>query len=191
MEPHGPLRDCEYRHSPVVLFSSMVSCETDAFTHVTSRLLYQRNMLSLPQPFRSSPLFYRYRPSRPGVPAYTIFLTVLWLLLALYIITHPDPFGIIILVVMGIFIAGPALFLVIGLRRAPRSLHDPASDDAPANAQSVDAMNGHHRQNGHGANGTSSATGADTPDETGDIGEMGDAPRHETPDTLEDGGSNS
>jgi hypothetical protein len=135
-------------------------------------------------------LFYRYRPSRPGVPAYTIFLTVLWLLLAIYIITHPDPFGIIILVVMGIFIAGPALFLLIALRRAPRSLHDSAADDAPASAQSVDAMNGHHRPHGSSANGAHHATGEDTPDETGNIGEIGDVPRHETPDTLEDGGSN-
>jgi hypothetical protein len=140
-------------------------------------------MPSLPQSVRSSPLFYRYRPSRRGVPAYTIFLTVLWLLLALYIITHPDPFGIIILVVMGIFIAGPALLLAIGLRRAPRSLHGLASDDAPASVHSVDAMNGHHRQNGHSANGTSSATGADAPDATGDTGDMGDAPRQETQDT--------
>jgi hypothetical protein len=147
-------------------------------------------MLSLPQPFRSSPLFYWYRPSRPGLPAYTVFLTVLWLLLAIYIITHPDPFGIIILVVMGIFIAGPALFLLIGLRRAPRPLHDLALDDTSVNAHSVDAMNGHHRPNGYSANGTGYATGADAPGATSDIGEMGDAPRHETPDTLEDGGSN-
>lgn len=161
----------------------MVSCETDAFTPMASRLSYQRTMLSLPQPVRSSPLFYQYRPSRRGVPAYTLFLMVLWLLLALYIIAHPDPFGIIILVVMGIFIAGPALFLVIGLRRVPRALHDPASDLGPANAHLVDAMNGHHRQNGHSANGASSATGADAPDATDDTGNMGDAPRQETQDT--------
>jgi hypothetical protein len=132
-------------------------------------------------------LFYRYRPNRPGVPAYTVFLTVLWLLLAVYILTHLDPFGIIILVVMGVFIAGPALFLAIGLRRAPHPSEGRESADATRDTrdtQSVDTMNGHHQLNGHSAYGGSYATGADIPHS------LGDAPRHETPDTLEDGGSN-
>lgn len=58
------------------------------------------------------------RPRRAGLPAFTVVLAILWLLLAIYIFTHPDPFGIIILVVMAVFIALPVLIVTLGTRRA-------------------------------------------------------------------------
>ena len=53
----------------------------------------------------------RAGPRRSPFTPYTGLLTLLWLLLVVYIITHPDPIGVIILIVMGVFILAPTLFL--------------------------------------------------------------------------------
>lgn len=93
-----------------------------------------------------------YRSKRPGLPAFTLVLAVLWLLLAAYIITHPDPFGIIILVVMGVFIAIPALIVALGTRRARQSQADDNDTrdtqdtrDSAANRRYVAGANGAHQ----------------------------------------------
>ena len=84
-----------------------------------------------------------YRRGRPGLSPFTVLLTILWLLLAVYIITHPDPIGVIILVVMGVFVAGPALFLAVALWRARQRQPDGAALDGAPNGQSeYDALDG-------------------------------------------------
>jgi hypothetical protein len=80
-----------------------------------------------------------YRRDRPGSLAVTVALLVLWLLLAAYLITHPDLISIIVLVVTAI-IAGFTLFVTFALRRAEREQHDDLND-----APSRDMANGHHR----------------------------------------------
>lgn len=119
-----------------------------------------------------------YRRDRPGMPAFTVALVILWLLLAGYILLHPDPVGIIILAVMAVFIAGPALFVALGTRRARR---EQENDEPMAHASGTQYDSyGHNGRNGHdGLNGHSSdaasggydiqqrATG-EIPDEGGD-----------------------
>ncbi len=80
-----------------------------------------------------------YRRDRTGSPAVTVALLVLWLLLAVYFITHPDLISIIALVITGI-IAGFAMFVTVALRRAEREQRD----DLTYNP-SRDMANGHHR----------------------------------------------
>jgi hypothetical protein len=117
-----------------------------------------------------------YRRGRPGLSPFTVLLTILWLLLVVYIITHPDPIGVIILVVMGVFVAGPALFLAVALWRARQRQPDGAALDGVPNEQSeYDALNGNvydeqNGRNGHhaaGANGAQERTPGEIPDEGG------------------------
>lgn len=90
-------------------------------------------------------MFYRREGS--GSSAVTMALLALWLILAVYLITHPDPISIIVLV-LGTVIAGFALFVTIFLRRAQREQRDdfatPTTDTAGMSAM-TDMSNGHHR----------------------------------------------
>jgi hypothetical protein len=117
-----------------------------------------------------------YRRGRPGLSPFTVLLTILWLLLVVYIITHPDPIGVIILVVMGVFVAGPALFLAVALWRARQRQPDGAAlDGVPDEQSEYDALNGNvydeqNGRNGHhaaGANGAQERTPGEIPDEGG------------------------
>lgn len=117
-----------------------------------------------------------YRRGRPGLSPFTVLLTILWLLLVVYIITHPDPIGVIILVVMGVFVAGPALFLAVALWRARQRQPDGAAlDGVPDEQSGYDALNGNvydeqNGRNGHhaaGANGAQERTPGEIPDEGG------------------------
>ena len=58
-----------------------------------------------------------YRRDRPASPAVTLILLALWLLLAVYLITHPDLISIIVLVVTAL-VAGFAIFVTFVVRRA-------------------------------------------------------------------------
>ena len=91
-----------------------------------------------------------YRRDRPGMPAFTVALVILWLLLAGYILLHPDPVGIIILAVMAVFIAGPALFVALGTRRMRREQEN-GEPMAHASGTQYDSYgdNGHNRHDGH------------------------------------------
>ncbi|HET9980249.1 MAG TPA: hypothetical protein VFQ32_07390 [Ktedonobacterales bacterium] len=93
------------------------------------------------------------RRRSPFTP-YTGLLTLLWLLLVVYIITHPDPIGDIILIVVGVFILAPTLFLwaliVRGQRRQAGENPDGEYETpAGSNGRYVAGENGAHaeRQN--------------------------------------------
>ena len=97
----------------------------------------------------------RDRPDRPGsspFTPYTALLALLWLLLVVYIITHPDPIGVIILIVMGVFIVAPLLFIWIvtfsGKRRRDRGIGGEYETPAGQNGRYAAGMNGAHRANG-------------------------------------------
>ena len=66
----------------------------------------------------------RDAPRRSPFTPYTGLLTLFWLLLVVYIITHPDPIGVIILIVMGVFIVAPTLFLWALIVRGRRQMDD-------------------------------------------------------------------
>ena len=100
-----------------------------------------------------------YHPDRPGpspFTPYTALLALLWLLVVVYIITHPDPIGVIILIVMGVFIVGPLLFIWMvtfsGKRRSDRVVGGEYETPAGQNGRHAAGMNGAHSPNG--ANGT-------------------------------------
>jgi hypothetical protein len=88
-----------------------------------------------------------YRREGSGSSAVTAALLALWLILAVYLITHPDPISIIVLV-LGTVIAGFALFVTIFVRRAQREQHDdfatPTTGTAGMSA-TTDMSNGRHR----------------------------------------------
>lgn len=94
-------------------------------------------------------MFYRREGS--GSSAVTAALLALWLILAVYLITHPDPISIIVLV-LGTVIAGFALFVTIFVtiyvRRAQHEQHDdfatPTTGTAGMSA-TTDMSNGRHR----------------------------------------------
>lgn len=112
-----------------------------------------------------------YRPNRPGMPAVTMLLALLWLLLVGYIIAHPDPIGVIVLVVMAIFIAGPAVFVLIGMWRMRRRLADGTLGGATDGRNGHDIYNGRDAQNGHhvpDANGAQQRKLGEIPEEGGD-----------------------
>ncbi len=101
------------------------------------------------------------RPRRLRFTPFTILLILLWLLLAGYIITHPDPIGIIILVVMAVFIAGPTLFVIVGMRRAEQpngNVDDP----------SVGSANGRYLAGSDGTQQHERAAMDEIPDEGGE-----------------------
>ena len=113
----------------------------------------------------------RDRPDRSGFmpfTPYTALLALLWLLLVVYIITHPDPIGVIILIVMGVFIVAPLLFIWMvtfsGKRRRDRGIGVGGEYETPAgqNGRYAAGMNGAHGANG--ANGTHDGQ-AQEPDE--------------------------
>ena len=93
----------------------------------------------------------RDRPDRPGsspFTPYTALLALLWLLLVVYIITHPDPIGVIILIVMGVFIVAPLLFIWIvtfsGKRRRDRGIGGEYETPAGQNGRYAAGTNGAH-----------------------------------------------
>jgi hypothetical protein len=121
------------------------------------------------------------RPNRPDHPRlspftpYTALLALLWLLLVAYIITHPDPIGVIILIVMGVFIVGPTLFLWALIRRQ-RQARDRAGDEYETPA----GQNGRYAANAaNGANGVN-GTQQYEPDEVS--GEVSSEISEETPE---------
>ena len=88
------------------------------------------------------------RLNRYGLSLYTVVLLVLWLILAVYFITHPDPISIIALIVSTI-VAAAAIVISLALRRAQLAPleHDKAGvDDA-----SPGAANGHYAAGANGA----------------------------------------
>lgn len=90
-------------------------------------------------------MFYRREGS--GSSAVTVALLALWLILAVYLITHPDPISIIVLV-LGTVIAGFALFVTIYLRRAQHEQHDDfatPTTGATDMSATTDMSNGRHR----------------------------------------------
>ena len=113
-----------------------------------------------------------YRRNQPGLPAMTVLLAILWLLLMGYIVTHPDPIGIIVLVVMAIFIAGPAIFVLLGIWRTRRRMADGTLDSAPGGRNGRGVYDGRDAQNGHHAPGANGAQKHET-GETGEIPEEG------------------
>jgi hypothetical protein len=119
-------------------------------------LMYVRRCMGRIVREQETPVFYR--PNRPGMPAVTVLLALLWLLLAGYVITHPDPVGMIVLVVMAIFIAGPAAFVLIGMWRMRRRLADGALGGAP---------NGRNGHDVPGANGAQQRKLGEIPEEGG------------------------
>ena len=80
-----------------------------------------------------------YRRDRPASLAVTVILLVLWLLLAVYLITHPDLISIIVLVVTAL-VAGFAVFVSFVVRRA-----ESEQPDDLTYMPSRDMSNGHHR----------------------------------------------
>jgi len=80
-----------------------------------------------------------YRRDRPASLAVTVILLVLWLLLAAYLITHPDLISIIVLVVTAL-VAGFAVFVTFIVRRA-----ESEQPDDLTYMPSRDMANGHHR----------------------------------------------
>ena len=80
-----------------------------------------------------------YRRDRPASLAVTVILLILWLLLAVYLITHPDWIGIIVLVVTAL-VAGFAAFVTFVVRRA-----ESEQPDDLTYMPSRDMANGHHR----------------------------------------------
>lgn len=80
-----------------------------------------------------------YRRDRPASLAVTVILLVLWLLLAVYLITHPDLISIIVLVVTAL-VAGFAIFVSFMMRRA-----ESEQPDDLTYMPSRDMANGHHR----------------------------------------------
>ena len=109
-------------------------------------------------------------PRRSPFTPYTALLALFWLVLVVYIITHPDPIGVIILIVMGVFIVAPTLFLWALIRRGQRQ-NDSGAYGTPAG------------QNGRYAAG---ATGmhANQQDESDEVS------RQIPEQTQEDGGEN-
>jgi Ca2+/Na+ antiporter len=80
-----------------------------------------------------------YRRDRPASLAVTLILLALWLLLAVYLITHPDLISIIVLVVTAL-VAGFAVFVSFVVRRA-----ESEQPDDLTYMPSRDMANGHHR----------------------------------------------
>jgi hypothetical protein len=85
-----------------------------------------------------------YRRDRPASLAVTVILLVLWLLLAVYLITHPDLISIIVLVVTAL-VAGFAIFVTLVVRRAESEQPDDLTY-MPSRARDRDMANGHHRR---------------------------------------------
>ena len=81
-----------------------------------------------------------YRRDRPASLAVTVILLVLWLLLAVYLITHPDLISIIVLVVTALA-AGFAVFVSFVVRRA-----ESEQPDDLTYMPSRDMAIGHHRE---------------------------------------------
>ncbi|MGE5334563.1 MAG: hypothetical protein ACM3N4_07680 [Nitrososphaerota archaeon] len=111
-----------------------------------------------------------YRRNQPGLPAMTVLLAILWLLLAGYIVTHPDPIGIIVLVVMAIFIAGPAVFVLLGIWRTRRGMANGTLERAPSGHNEPGVYDGRDAQNGHqalDANGAQKHVTGEIPEEGG------------------------
>ena len=79
-----------------------------------------------------------YRRDRPASSVVTVALLILWLLLAVYFLTHPDLISIIALVVTAIFVAF-ALFVTVAVQRAERERLDVLADEPARNM-----VNGHH-----------------------------------------------
>ncbi len=80
-------------------------------------------------------------PQAPRNRGFTILLVVLWLALLLYILTHPNPIGFILLGVFTVFIL-PLFILAFRLRQMSDD------DDAPLTPDDESDMT--HRSNGHG-----------------------------------------
>jgi Ca2+/Na+ antiporter len=88
-----------------------------------------------------------YRREGSGSIAVTVALLVLWLFLAVYLIAHPDPISIIVLVV-GMLMAVFAFFVMFFVRRAQREQyhnHSTAMTDPTSMSATTDRSNGHHR----------------------------------------------
>lgn len=89
-----------------------------------------------------------YRRDRPASLAVTVILLVLWLLLAVYLITHPDLISIIVLVVTAL-VAGFAIFVTLVVRRAESEQPDDLTympSRARDRDRDRDMANGHHRR---------------------------------------------
>ena len=72
-------------------------------------------------------------PQAPRNRGFTILLAALWVALLLYIVTHPTPAGIIVLIIFTVFVL-PMFILAFRLRQAPDDEDALAAsdDDEPA-----------------------------------------------------------
>lgn len=67
-------------------------------------------------------------PQAPRNRGFTILLALLWVALLLYILTHPDPVGFIVLGVFTVFVL-PLFILTFRLSQAPDDDEALAADD--------------------------------------------------------------
>jgi hypothetical protein len=78
-------------------------------------------------------------PQAPRNRGFTILLALLWVVLLIYIVTHPDPFGFIVIGVFTLFIL-PLFILTFRLPQVPDD------DEALAAGDEGEAP---HSKNGH------------------------------------------
>jgi hypothetical protein len=126
------------------------------------------------------------RRIRAVLSPFTIVLLILWLGLAGYFITHPDPISIIALVV-GIIISASAILASYVIRNAPPEMLETGASDGQngQNGQSRNTSQGGGGLNGHnghnalnGRNGRHPAGAQDVPRrEGGEIPEEGGNPQ--------------
>lgn len=114
----------------------------------------------------------RNAPRRSPFTPYTGLLTLLWLVLVVYIITHPDPIGVIILIVMGVFIVAPTLFLwaliVRGRREADDNQGGEYGTPAGRNGRYLAGENGAHADQRQESDEVSGEIPEETPEEGGE-----------------------
>ena len=108
-------------------------------------------------------------PRRSPFTPYTALLALLWLVLVVYIITHPDPIGVIILIVMGVFIVAPTLFLWALIRRGQRQ-NDSGDNGSLAgqNGRYAAGVNGAHANQQDESDEVSGQMPEQTPEEGGE-----------------------
>ena len=115
-------------------------------------------------------------PRRSPFTPYTALLALLWLVLVVYIVTHPDPIGVIILIVMGVFIVAPMLFIWALLFRAKRL----RMRDGPGNEGEYGMTAGQNGRYAAGENGAHDGQQYESDEASGEIPEQ----------TPEEGGEN-
>src|SRR6185437_16522214 len=108
-------------------------------------------------------------PRRSPFTPYTGLLALLWLLLVIYIIAHPDPIGVIILIVMGVFIVAPTLFLWALIIRGQRRQ---ASDNPDGEYETPAGQNGRYIAGENGAHGERRNESNESDEVSGEIPEQ-------------------